>query len=332
MLRTSALAFLCLILVPAGAQQPPQQLPGSLRLEREIPLPGVQGRIDHLAADVAGQRVFIAAHDNGTLEIVDLAQGKRVDQIKDLKEPQGVAFVPSNGAVYVTTGGDGSVRSFDAHTLKLLNNVTLGADADNLRYDAAHQQLLAGYDSGAIAMLGLDLAKRTNFRLPAHPESFQFAPDGQHLYVNLPDHHTIGLIDLTAQTVNADWTHPSATANFAMAVDAATHRLFIPFRQPARLLVVNSDTGRITAWAPTVGDVDDVFVNEALRLVYVVGGQGYVDVVFVRAADAMVSRARVPTAPGARTGLYIPEWNKLLVAAPRQGTTDARLLVFTVQQ
>ena len=53
---------------------------------------------------------------------------------------------------------------------------------------------------------------------------------------------------------------------------------------------------------------------------------------YVREHDAMVSRARVPTGPGARTGLYVPEWHKLLVAAPRQGTSDARLLVFAVQQ
>jgi hypothetical protein len=306
MLRIVALAFLCPIAaIPfALAQQPPQLPPGSLRLEREIPLPGVNGRIDHLAADVAGQRVFVAAHDNGSLEIVDLAQGKRTAEIKDLKEPQGVAYVPSSGAVYVAGGGDGAVRSFDSHTLKPLHDVTLGSDADNLRYDAAHQQLLAGYGSGAIAVLGLDLARRSSF-----------AP-----------------IDLASQAVNAAWTHPGAAANFPMALDAAIHRLFIPCRQPARLLVVDSDTGRITAWAPTVGDADDVFVNEALRLVYVIGGQGYVDVVFVRAADAMVSRARIPTAPGARTGLYVPEWNKLLVAAPRQGTSDARLLVFAVEQ
>jgi hypothetical protein len=81
-----------------------------------------------------------------------------------------------------------------------------------------------------------------------------------------------------------------------------------------------------------VGDADDVFVDEGRRLVYVIGGDGFVEVVFVRAADAMVSRGRIPTAPGARTGLYVREWNKLLVAAPQRGTNEARLLVFAVQQ
>ena len=311
-----------------GLAQPP---PGSLRLEREIPLPGVGGRIDHMAADVAGQRVFVAAYGNGTLEIVDLAQGKRTDQIKGLKEPQGVAYVPSSGAVYVAGGGDGTVRSFDSQTLKPLHEITLGDDADNLRYDASHEQILAGYGKGAIAVLGLDLARKANFALPVHPESFQVTPDGHHLAVNLPDNHSIGLIDLTSQAVNPEWAHPMGAANFAMAVDRTIQRLFIPCRKPPRLQVINPDTGHITSWLTAVGDdADDIFIDETLRMIYVIQGSGVVNVLYIRFGDALVSRARVPTAPGARTGLYVPEWHKLLVAAPRQGTTDARLLVFSV--
>ena len=323
--------FLGLSVLCAGMLAHAQTAPGSLHLEREIPLPGVEGRIDHMAADADGQRVFVAALGNGTLEIVDIAQGQRTAEIKGLKEPQGVAYVPSTGAVYVAGGGDGTVRSFDSHTLKPLHEVNLGEDADNLRYDAARDQLLAGYGKGAIAVLGLDLAKRGNFALPVHPESFQVTPDGQHLAVNLPDNHSIGLIDLGSQAVNPEWAHPMGAANFAMTVDRTIHRLFIPCRKPPRLQVVNSDTGHITAWLPAVGDdADDIFIDEALRMVYVIEGAGLVNVLYIRFGDALVSRAKVPTAPGARTGLYVPEWHKLLVAAPRQGNQEARLLVFSV--
>jgi hypothetical protein len=332
MLRSFFLVLASLLSACALSVAQPGPPQGSLHLESEIVLTGVEGRIDHLAADVADKRVFIAALSNGTLEIVDLAQGKRTAEIKGLKEPQGVAYVPTSGAVYVAGGGDGTVRSFDSHTLKPLHDVTLGSDADNLRYDAAHEQLLAGYGSGAIAVLGLDLSKRASFALPAHPESFQFAADGQHVYVNLPDNRSIASIDLSKQTVNPAWAHPSASGNFAMALDKTIHRLFIPCRKPARLQTINTDTGAISTWTMTVGDADDIFVNETLRLVYVIGGDGYVDVLYVRAADAMVSRQRMTTAAGARTGLYVPEWSKLLVAAPRQGTNEARLLVFSIEQ
>ena len=327
--RNVLIAF-CLL--SACALVSAQIAPGSLRLEREIPLPGVEGRIDHMAADVTGQRVFVAALGNGTLEIVDVAQGKRTAEIKDLKEPQGVAYVPSNGAIYVAGGGDGTVRGFDSHTLKPTHEVSLGDDADNLRYDPAHQQLLAGYGKGAIAVLGLDLARKASFPLPVHPESFQLAPDGQHLFVNLPDNRSVGMLDLAGKTTNPAWSHPMAAGNFPMAVDGTIHRVFIACRTPARLQVINSDTGATSAWTRTVADADDLFVDEALRMVYVIGGEGFVDVLYIRFGDALVSRARVPTAPGARTGLYVSQWHKLLVAAPRQGTQGARLLVFAVAQ
>jgi YVTN family beta-propeller protein len=322
------LAFYLISACGLAASQPP----GSLRLEREIPLPGVEGRIDHMAADVDGQRLFVAALGNGTLEIVDVAQGKRTAEIKGLKEPQGVAYVPADGSVYVAGGGDGTVRSFDSHTLKPLHEVSLGEDADNLRYDAAHSQLLAGYGKGAIAVLGLDLARRANFVLPAHPESFQLALDGQHLFVNLPDNHSIGSIDLASQAVNATWASPMGSGNFPMVIDPKIHRVLLVCRTPPRLQVVNTDTGHITAWTRSVGDADDIFIDQTLRMVYVIGGDGAVDVLYIRFGDALVSRAKVLTAPGARTGLYVPEWHKLLVAAPRQGNHEARLLVFAVAQ
>src|SRR3954466_4164563 len=98
----SSLIHVCLC---ATAQPAPA---GSLRLEREIPLPGVEGRIDHLAADIAGKRVFLAALGHGPLEVVDVAEGKRIAQIKGPRGPQGGGYAPASGAVYVASGGDGT--------------------------------------------------------------------------------------------------------------------------------------------------------------------------------------------------------------------------------
>ncbi len=320
--------FILASLAPVCAASLAQQAP-SFRLESTIALPGVDGRIDHLAADVEGHRVFVSALGSGALEIVDVAKGQRTAEIKGLKEPQGVVYVPSNGAVYVAGGGDGAVHSYDSKSLKPLHSVALGEDADNLRFDAVHNQLLAGYGKGAIAVLGLDLSRSATFDLPSHPESFQLNHDGSRIFVNLPESRSIASIDLAAKSVNPSWAHLGASANFSMALDETIHRMFIPCRKPSRLEVVNIDTGGLISWLPTIGDADDIFIDIVRRFVYVIGGDGYVDVIFVRAADAMVSRAKVPTAPGARTGLYVPEWNQVLVAAPASDGKDARILVFS---
>src|SRR5437016_5049972 len=84
----------------------------TLLLEKEIALPGVEGRIDHFSVDVRGQRLFIAALENGSVEILDTRQGQRTAEIKGPEEPQGVYYDPKTGWLYVATGGDGKLRVY----------------------------------------------------------------------------------------------------------------------------------------------------------------------------------------------------------------------------
>ena len=85
-----------------------------LRLVETIPLPGVEGRIDHMAIDEDGGRLFIAALANNSLEVVDLVAGKVERSIGGLHGPQGVAFLKDRGLIAVASGDDGECRLFDA--------------------------------------------------------------------------------------------------------------------------------------------------------------------------------------------------------------------------
>jgi len=115
-----------------------------LRLEKTIELPDVQGRIDHMSIDAKGERLFVSALGNNTLEIVDLKAGKKADTIGQLKEPQGVLYVPEANRLYVANGNDGSVRVFDASSYAPVKTLDYGDDADNLRYDPAHKRIYVG--------------------------------------------------------------------------------------------------------------------------------------------------------------------------------------------
>ena len=84
-----------------------------LHLETKISLPGVKGRIDHLAYDAAGHRVFIAALGNNTVEVVDLPGKARMHTITGLHEPQGVLYIPSLQRLVVANGGDGNCVFFN---------------------------------------------------------------------------------------------------------------------------------------------------------------------------------------------------------------------------
>src|ERR1051325_6546295 len=63
-----------------------------LQLLQTIPMPGVKGRFDHFAMDADGKRLFVAALGNNSLEVLDVASGKRVHTIPGLHKPTGVVY------------------------------------------------------------------------------------------------------------------------------------------------------------------------------------------------------------------------------------------------
>jgi hypothetical protein len=108
LLTAGIVAMISIVAQAAAAAKPP------LELVRTIPMPGVEGRIDHMAADIRGHRLFVAALGNNTLEVLDVKQGKRLHTITGLCEPQGVAYLPHAGRIVVANGNDGSCRFFDS--------------------------------------------------------------------------------------------------------------------------------------------------------------------------------------------------------------------------
>jgi len=61
------------------------------------------------------------------------------------------------------------------------------------------------------------------------------------------------------------------------------------------------------------GDADDVFVDPKRQRVYVSCGDGFLDVLDAE-GKAYKRIARIPTASGARTSLYVPELDRLFLA------------------
>src|SRR5260370_18369402 len=86
----------CTILANVGFSQraPVSKASPPLRLIQEIPLPGVQGRIDHFTVDAERERLILSALGNNTVEIVSLFSGKVVHSITGLDGPQGALYVP----------------------------------------------------------------------------------------------------------------------------------------------------------------------------------------------------------------------------------------------
>jgi YVTN family beta-propeller protein len=303
-----------------------------LQLESTIPLPGVQGRIDHMSFDAGSSRLFVAALGNNTVEVIDTKQAKRIRTISGLHEPQGVLYLADVNRLYVANGDDGTLKMFDGSSYRLLRSVSLGADADNVRFDPEKKEIYVGYGAGALAIFSEDGAKIGEIKLDAHPESFQLEKNGSRIFVNLPDSRKIAVLDRKSKTVISTWKTGQALANFPMALDEQDHRLFIVCRKPAQLLVLNTDNGEVVATISTVGDCDDVFYDRTAKRLYASGGAGNVSVVEQQSPDRYSEVTTVATRKGARTSSLSPESHTLYVAARQQDSEPAAIYVYGVRQ
>src|SRR5690242_11665382 len=321
-----------LLMLVASAVVSSAQAAPPLRLEKSIEMPEVQGRIDHLSVDVKGQRLFVSALGNNTLEVIDVKSGKRVKTISQLKEPQGVVYVADNDRIYVANGDDGSVRIFDGSSYAPLKRLDYGDDADNVRYDLGRKRIYVGYGGGALGEIDNEGNKVTDIKLDAHPESFQLEKDSPRIYINLPKSRKVVVVDREKRAIVATWKTDMAFANYPMALDESDHRLFVVTRMPARLLVFDINNGNIVQKLAAVGDCDDVFYDKSRKRIYGSGGDGAISVFEQKDADHYAELGRINTVKGARTSYFSPDLDRFFLAVRRQGSQPAAIEVFVPAQ
>jgi DNA-binding beta-propeller fold protein YncE len=333
MKRLDAVLLGCCLTMPLLAQSPGS---APLKLVQTIALPGVEGRMDHMSVDVKGQRLIASGLANGTVEVVDLAAGKRIRSINGVKEPEGILYVPDMNLIYVADGEGGAVHAFDGQSYKLLHSAIEIPHADNLRYDPESQRVYVGFGDGADAGIGIIDAREGSLigviNLEGHPESFQFEkPRGRRMFVNVPTAGHIAVIDTGKRRVIAKWPVSTVKSFYPMALDDADQRLFIGSRRPAKLAVFDTTSGQMVTSLDGAVDTDDLFYDAPRKRLYMSGGDGFVSVFKQRDSDHYELLTKVPTGPGARIALFVPELNRFYVAVPRRGKHDAKVLVFDVQ-
>jgi DNA-binding beta-propeller fold protein YncE len=287
----------------------------ALTLVKTIPLPDVRGRIDHFAFDSKGGRLFMAALGNDTVEVIDLAAGKRIHTITGCSEPQGLAYVPAKNRLVIANGSSGEVEILDADSLAVFKTLTGMPDADNVRYDEKSDLIYVGYGEGALAIIRATTTKKIgDIKLAGHPESFQLEQNGKRIFVNVPDAGHIAVVDRETRTVTTTWPMSKFHANFPMALDEANHRFFVGCRHPARLVVIDTTTGKQVTDTEISSDTDDLFYDADQNQIFVSCGGGSIDVIKQAGADSYKLQARIPTESGARTSFFSPDRRELYLA------------------
>jgi DNA-binding beta-propeller fold protein YncE len=300
-----------------------------LILEKNILMPGVKGRLDHLDVDLKHQIVYVAALGNNSVEVIDLKLGKLIHTIRGLDEPQGIGYIPQNEEVFVANGGNGDGYFFSTKNFQKIATVHMGSDADDVRYDSADRKLYVGYGSGGIAIINADNHQLiNNIKLPAHPESFQLDRSLGRIFVNLPDAGLVGIINLPDSKLANKWITKDLAANFPMALDEINHRVFIGFRSPARMVTLDGKTSNPISSIAMVGDADDLYYDPVSGSIIVSGGEGAISIFSKTESGQYKQTANIPTRKGARTSLLIIPFRLFVVAARAESSNEATLMVY----
>jgi len=318
-------------LVVLPIRLPKKHGPEVLKLAKDVTIGDIEGTVQHMAADVKGNRIFLAATGNNTIEIFDPQTLQHLGSILGLSQPQDLVFLPESEHLLVSNAADGTLRTYDTKTLKLIDTKPMGGDANRVRVIADGKYVVVGWGVGGLAILDTESGRRSDVQLKSHPEAFQIDSSGNRMFVNLPGVGEVAVVDRRSGTVTESWPIRQHE-NVAMALDEADKRLFVVCHRPSKLLVVNTEDGAITASLATVGDADDVFYDQKRKRVYVIGGEGQI-AVYKRGEgpEEYIALGRTDTVEEARNGLFVPEWNRIFVVARnRTPGFPMELLSFTI--
>jgi len=326
------LALVIVIAVACDSLAAAESGDASLQLKQTIALPGVEGRIDHFALDPAGDRLFVCALGNNTVEVLDLRKGRRIHSITGLSAPQGIAYIPEPDRLFVANDKGGICKIYDAKSYQAVGEINFKDDADNVRYDDSSKRIYVGFGSGGIAIINAPDGKQVgSIKLTAHPEAFELEKKGNRIFVNVPNSRHVAVIDRDKGEVVTTWKTDLAFGNFPMALDEANHRLFIGCRVPSKLVVLSTDSGGIVAKIDISGDPDDVFYDSKRHRIYAICGAGKIDIIEQTDANTYKDFAKIDTATGARTGLFVPERDTLFIAVPHRGSQQAEIRAYQIR-
>lgn len=305
-----------------------------LKLLHTTPLPGFKGDLDHSAVDLKGNRLFVTAEVHKTVEVFDLKTGERIHSITGFETPHEILFRPKSNTLIVADGGNpGSCKLVDGKTYQIIDTMNLPPGVDSAEYNPVTKEYYVesrGPDASAnthtISILDAENFKHiADFTLPGRrSEAMAIDRAGKKMYVNLTDE--VGVVDLPARQLIARWPVPDAHVQNSMALDEPNHRLFIATRNPPKLFVFDTDTGKVINSYPCVGVNDDMTFDTKRKRIYITG-DGATSVFEQRDADHYEHIVDVPTGFRAKTSLFVPEMNRLYIAVSGGDKPDAQVAI-----
>ncbi len=338
MCKAATLLWIALLVSPVSSTQHPKTTtaPPPLELVQALVLgPAIEGSFDHFGIDLKRRRLFATPEDCKSVLVIDLAQGKVVRQIEGIDRPYAILYREDMDRLYVTDGGDGSVKVYDGQTYQLVHRIPLVRGADSIGYDPSKKYLYVdngGRAAGQTYSLLSVIDTTSNQKLADikidgdRLEAMALDTYRPRLYLNDKAKNEVVVIDRERNAVVATWPITKGQGNVTMALDEQRQRLFVGCRD-GRLVVLDTNTGRELQAFPITPGVGDTIYDPMTKRVYAIGG-GSIDVYDQLTRDHYVAAGKVRAGSAAKTGSLISQVDRLFVAAPRSATNNARIVLY----
>ena len=313
-----------------------------LKLLQSTPLPELHdGDFDHLTPDVAGNRLFVTAEENSKVLVFDLKTNKLIHTIDDLKAPHSMLYRADLKKLFVADSDLGEVKIYDTDSYKPAGSIKVREGADASGYDPSSKLFYvvnggkdAKLPNAYISVIDVDTGKtEADIKIDSNDvEGVAFEKSGSRMFVNVRGKDAVEVYDRKSRTLLATWSvAQEGKKPTSMSFDESTHRLFLGTRVPGKLVVLDSESGKVVRDYPAAAMVDDMAFDSGSKRIYFAGTE-FLDVFHQQDADHYDRIGHIPTSFRAKTGVLVPELNRYYLAVPHHEKQIAELRVYEVVQ
>ena len=309
--------FMACVAVSVLAAWPAAAADEPLVLVKTIPLKGVDGKLDHLAVDAKGQRLFVANKPNNTLDVIDLKTGALVKQIAEQGKVSGVAYAADLDMIYVGNGA-GVCNAFDGKEYKQVFS-TPAKGADNVHYHSGNKMVYVAHGATLSELDAKTGEIKATVALPGDAHGFKIDKKAGKIYAVLTKPSMVAVIDVAKHEITDKFALTLSDAGSPIAADAANHLLFVGCPKKPMVVVFDTQTGKEVASVAIPGGIDDLHFDAARNRLYASCGDGVLAVI-EKKDDKYEVVAKIETPKASRTCAW--GGGMLYLGVPKQDGKD----------
>ncbi len=273
---------------------------------------GGAGMFDYLTVDSPAKRLYVS-HATEVV-VIDTASNTIVGRIADTPGVHGIAIAPGDRG-FTSNGRENKVSIVDLKTLKTLSKVDTGANPDAILYEPKLKEIYALNHTGESATVIEAVTGKVVATIPlaGTAETGQSDPGLGRVFVNIEDKNSVDVIDVSTHKVVANWPVAPAIAPTGMAIDVASHRVFVGGGK--FMVLIDATNGKVVASAPICAGTDATWFDPGTKMAFSSCSDGNITAVHEDAPDKLSVVQTIQTERGARTMALDSATHKLYTAA-----------------